>query len=597
MSTTNTDGDNEAATDTTEETIRIGETVDGQLVELPIVELLTGRAFITGKSGSGKSNSASVVAEELLEAGYPLLIVDTDGEYYGLKESYEILHAGADEQADIQVGPEHAGKLAQLALEDGVPIILDVSGYLEDDVANDLIRETACELFVREKDLKTPFLLVVEEIHEYVPEGGGLDDVGQMLIKISKRGRKHGLGIAGISQRPADVKKDFITQANWLLWHRLTWDNDTTVVRRVVDAESADAVGDLADGEAFLQADWREADVERVQVRRKRTFDAGATPGLEDVERPELKSLDEDLLGDLEEISDRADQRRDEIERLEEQLEQRDERIEELEAELENQQNIADAAQQMAAALQNGTDAGDAVPEDFDAQIEAKNERIRELESRLDDVVDERDQLRGRVDDLEREVDRLQIAADRIERAEEIEQQLEQAREVLGVEVEAETTAPPPAAGDRGADSAELERLQERIDDLKAENERLRAQADADIGEQLESYEDFLTLEVVQAEIETAKAECGASPRYVKGVIVGIVAEGGPVSYEAIAERLGVSTTSDVSKAASELERRKIVTKDRGDDGMMVDLNADGIEQVRQAVAERKKTEQLMEEL
>jgi len=169
MSTTETDGGDDPATDT-EETITLGETVDGQSVELPIVELLTGRAFITGKSGSGKSNSASVVTEELLEAGYPVLIVDTDGEYYGLKEQYEILHAGADEQADIQVGPEHAGRLAGLALEDGVPIILDVSGYLDEDVANELIRETARELFIREKEQKTPFLLVVEEIHEYVPK-------------------------------------------------------------------------------------------------------------------------------------------------------------------------------------------------------------------------------------------------------------------------------------------------------------------------------------------------------------------------------------------------------------------------------------------
>jgi DNA helicase HerA-like ATPase len=49
-----------------------------------------------GKSGSGKSNSASVVVEELLDDGYPVLIVDVDREYFGLKEEYELLHLGAD---------------------------------------------------------------------------------------------------------------------------------------------------------------------------------------------------------------------------------------------------------------------------------------------------------------------------------------------------------------------------------------------------------------------------------------------------------------------------------------------------------------------
>lgn len=48
---------------------------------------------------------------------------------------------------------------------------------------------------------------------------------------------------------------------------------------------------------------------------------------------------------------------------------------------------------------------------------------------------------------------------------------------------------------------------------------------------------------------------------------------------------------------SSELERRKIISKNRADDGMHVDLNVDGIEEVRQAAAEREKTEQLMDEL
>jgi len=170
--------------------IHVGETADGERLEFPIVEMLTGRGFVTGKSGSGKSNTTSVVVvEELLEAGYPVLIVDTDGEYYGLKEEYELLHAGADEECDIQVNVEHAQKLANLALEENVPIILDVSGYLDDNEADELLRETVRHLFAKEKKLKKPFLLVVEECHEYIPEGGGVGETGNLLIKVGKRGR------------------------------------------------------------------------------------------------------------------------------------------------------------------------------------------------------------------------------------------------------------------------------------------------------------------------------------------------------------------------------------------------------------------------
>ncbi|ELZ48631.1 hypothetical protein C464_06393 [Halorubrum coriense DSM 10284] len=322
----------------------------GSPVELPVVDVLTGRSFITGKSGSGKSNTASVVIENLLDSGFPVLIVDTDGEYYGLKEEYEILHAGADDECDIVVSPEHAEKIAALALEQNVPIILDVSGYLEEETANELLLEVVRQLFAKEKRMKKPFLLVIEECHEYIPEGGGMDETGKMLIKVGKRGRKHGLGIVGISQRPADVKKDFITQCDWLCWHRLTWDNDTKVVGRILGSKYASAVEDLGDGEAFLMTDWDES-IRRIQFHRKETFDAGATPGLDDFERPELKSVSSDLVGELESISDEKERRESEIADLKQELEKRDRRIADLERELEEARDLSNMADQFAQAL------------------------------------------------------------------------------------------------------------------------------------------------------------------------------------------------------------------------------------------------------
>ncbi|MDS0292996.1 helicase HerA domain-containing protein [Halogeometricum luteum] len=322
----------------------------GSPVDLPVVDILTGRGFITGKSGSGKSNTASVVIEKLLSNNFPVLIVDTDGEYYGLKEQFELLHAGADDECDIQVSPEHAEKLAHLALEQNVPIILDVSGYLDEGDAQKLLTEVAKNLFAKEKKLKKPFLMLVEECHEYIPEGGGMDEAGKMLIKIGKRGRKHGLGIVGISQRPADVKKDFITQCDWLCWHRLTWNNDTKVVGRILGSEYADAIEDMRNGEAFLVTDWSES-IRRVQFRKKNTFDAGATPGLDDFERPDLKSVDGDLVSELQGISDEKARRESEIADLRQQLERKEARIRDLERELEEARDLSRMADQFAQAM------------------------------------------------------------------------------------------------------------------------------------------------------------------------------------------------------------------------------------------------------
>ncbi|MFD1588549.1 helicase HerA domain-containing protein [Halorientalis brevis] len=341
-----------------QKTITVAELSDGpplgdqpdQSVDLPVVEILTGRGFITGKSGSGKSNTASVVAEKLLDSGFGILIVDIDGEYYGLKEEYEILHVGADEECDIQVTVEHAGKIASLALEQNVPIILDVSSFLDEDEAEELLTEVSKQLFAKEKKHKQPFLMLVEECHEWIPEKGSVGEVGKMLIKIGKRGRKHGLGIVGISQRPADVKKDFITQCDWLVWHRLTWNNDTKVVSRILDSEYSDAVEDLNDGEAFMMTDWSES-VRRVQFHRKQTFDAGATPGLEDVDRPDLKSVNSDLVSELQEISEEKQQTEDKIAELREELNKKNSRIAELEKELQDARDMSRMADQFVDAL------------------------------------------------------------------------------------------------------------------------------------------------------------------------------------------------------------------------------------------------------
>ncbi|MFP8957353.1 ATP-binding protein [Natrialbaceae archaeon A-CW3] len=255
-------------------------TVSNDGFALPVTDVLTGRGFVTGKSGSGKSNSASVVAEELLDRELGLLIIDTDGEYYGLKEAYDLIHFGGDDSCDVQIDVEDAPQVAEVALEDNVPVILDVSAYMDEDESREILYEAIKTLFVEEKKHQKPFLLLVEEAHEFIPERGASDDLSEMLIRVAKRGRKRGLGILGMSQRPAAVSKDYITQCDWIVWHRLTWDNDTAVVDRILGEEAAETVQTLNDGEAIVLSDWDES-VQRVQFRRKRTADAGSTPTLE----------------------------------------------------------------------------------------------------------------------------------------------------------------------------------------------------------------------------------------------------------------------------------------------------------------------------
>lgn len=320
-------------------------------IEFPVVDILTGRGFITGKSGSGKSNTAGRMLEDLLEQNFPFLIIDTEGEYYGLKEKYEILHVGADSNCDVQIGPEHADKISDLALEQNIPIVLDVSGYLESEEAKEMVKEVIQKLFNKEKKKKMPFLVVIEECHEYIPEQPQLDECGRSIIKVAKRGRKRGLGVLGISQRPADVKKDFITQANYKIWHQLDWETDLNVVRRVINKESVETVKNLEVGQALIDADFVEG-LQKSKFKERETFHAGQTPTLSSFETPDLKEVSESLVDELENISDKTQERQDRVKKLEEKIGQKNEDIENLETRIEDLKDQSKFAERFVDAIE-----------------------------------------------------------------------------------------------------------------------------------------------------------------------------------------------------------------------------------------------------
>ncbi|MDZ7849359.1 MAG: DUF87 domain-containing protein [Halodesulfurarchaeum sp.] len=274
------------------ETERIVVSRDG--LSLPVIEVLTGRGAIFGKSGSGKSNTASVVVEELLETGFPVLIVDIEGEYATLSERYEVVHIGDGDDYDHGLFEVDPGQVVDFCLDQHRPVVIDISEVLEIERAERVVTDVLQLLFSREKRENKPFLVIVEEIHEFLPQQGGLDDLGDMLIRIAKRGRKRGLGLLGMSQRPASVDKNFITQCDWLVFHRLTWENDTRVVRSILGSEYAEDVKDLDTGSAYLLADWEET-VREVRFREKKTADAGETPSLSASNRRDLTASTKEM--------------------------------------------------------------------------------------------------------------------------------------------------------------------------------------------------------------------------------------------------------------------------------------------------------------
>src|SRR5438477_262227 len=80
---------------------------------------------VLGITGSGKTNTAAVLIEELLAQGLPMTIVDIEGEYWGLKQSHDLLIAGRSEHAELEIGPDNAAQLATVSIQRGISVILD----------------------------------------------------------------------------------------------------------------------------------------------------------------------------------------------------------------------------------------------------------------------------------------------------------------------------------------------------------------------------------------------------------------------------------------------------------------------------------------
>jgi uncharacterized protein len=78
-----------------------------------------------------------------------------------------------------------------------------------------------------------PILLVCEEAHRYVPNERNADgsSVGRILSRIAKEGRKYGVSLGLITQRPSDLAEGVLSQCGTIISMRLNNDRDQAFVR------------------------------------------------------------------------------------------------------------------------------------------------------------------------------------------------------------------------------------------------------------------------------------------------------------------------------------------------------------------------------
>ena len=102
-----------------------------------------------------------------------------------------------------------------------------------------------------------PLLLVCEEAHAYIPRerGTGYEGTRRSMERIAKEGRKYGVGLAVVSQRPNELSETVLAQCGNFICLRITNPDDQAYVRRLVPEGSqdlTDILSSLGRGEALV---------------------------------------------------------------------------------------------------------------------------------------------------------------------------------------------------------------------------------------------------------------------------------------------------------------------------------------------------------
>ncbi|MFO1298851.1 MAG: ATP-binding protein [Burkholderiaceae bacterium] len=128
-----------------------------------------------------------------------------------------------------------------------------------------------------------PILLMCEEAHAYIPRASESQFAGsrKSMERIAKEGRKYGVGLAIVSQRPHEVSETVLAQCGTFICLRITNPNDQGYVRSLVPESEGDLVSVLAGlgrGEALVLG-------EAVPLPTRLQFDRpNPTPNSDDVD-------------------------------------------------------------------------------------------------------------------------------------------------------------------------------------------------------------------------------------------------------------------------------------------------------------------------
>lgn len=252
--------------------------------------LLAHHLAIVGKTGTGKTYVGKLLVEHELRLKRRMVIIDPTGVWWGLRSSADGKKAGfpiavfGGQHGDRTLSPEQGAELARILAATNLPAILDLSEMLLGEQQR-FVAAFAEHLFQANKGA---IRLVIDEADQFAPQNPmpEMKRQAHQIDRIVRRGRARGFYVTMITQRPAAIAKNVLTQSNALVALRLTAPQDRKALLDWVEGSLEDATAAKAFRRELpklpLGYGWAwapENDIlQIVEWPRISTYDSGRTP-------------------------------------------------------------------------------------------------------------------------------------------------------------------------------------------------------------------------------------------------------------------------------------------------------------------------------
>ncbi len=248
------------------------------------------RLAVVGTSGSGKTYAAKGLLERVMASGGRVCVVDPLGVWWGLAKGADgadppfpvAIFGGA--RADVPLDPDNGAALGRLIGRETMACVVDVSDFGSAAARRAFMTAFTTALYEANTE---PLHLVLDEADLWAPQRtqpDGMELLGRME-EIVRRGRVRGFVPWLITQRPAVLHKDVLSQADILVSMKLTSSQDRAAIGRWIEGQADRAEGrrilgalpQLQRGEGWVWAPG-EGVLAPVSFPHIRTLDSSQTP-------------------------------------------------------------------------------------------------------------------------------------------------------------------------------------------------------------------------------------------------------------------------------------------------------------------------------